>query len=282
MWAEQHPPSAEYTFQQAAERWLKETAHKRDTDGDRQRLEFLSPLNRTPLDRLSQAEMDALLNERQELKTAGARNRYRATVRALLRRAVRWGVLSVAPTIILEPEPEKDIQPLTQAQARRLIEMAPDHLKPVIRFALATGLRKSNILELHWGRIDFDQQALTVSGEDAKGKRAFLLPLNATALDVLRGEQGKHPEFVFTYQGNPYRWVDHRTWLALCDRAALPTGFRFHDLRHTAFTWLARAGVDTQRLKRLGGWSTTRMVERYTHLNVDDLREASHALDIGL
>jgi integrase len=228
----------------------------------------------SPLNTLSQADLDALLYALPELKTAGARNRYRATLRSILRRAVRWGILDQAPCVILEPEMEKDLPTLTREQATQLIQAAPAHLQPVIRFALATGLRKANILGLQWPRVDWTNQQLQVSADDAKGKRILTLPLNQTALAVLQGEKGKHDRYVFTVEGRPYRWIDHRTWQALCARAGAPPGFRFHDLRHTAFTWLAQAGVDAQRLQRLGGWSTLKMVERYTHLQVDDLREA--------
>lgn len=74
-----------------------------------------------------------------------------------------------------------------------------------------------------------------------------------------------------------HQWIDHRTWLGACRRAGLE-GFRFHDLRHTAISWLAQAGVDPQRLRQIGGWSTMAMVERYSHLNVENLREAMELL----
>ena len=156
---------------------------------------------------------------------------------------------------------------------------SPAHLQPVIRFALATGLRKSNILDLRWDHVDLQNRQLWVSAEDAKGKKTIGLPLNGPALDVLIECRGKHPEYVFTVDGRPYQWIDHRTWQGACRWAGLE-GFRFHDLRHTAISWLAQAGVDPQRLRQIGGWSTMAMVERYSHLNVENLREAMELLPI--
>ncbi len=40
----------------------------------------------------------------------------------------------------------------------------------------------------------------------------------------------------------------------------------------------AMAGVDPQRLRQIGGWSTMAMVERYSHLNVENLRDAMELL----
>ena len=280
LWQTRHlkAPQA-HTWGDAAARWLQETGYKRDHAGDQQRLAFLAEMDILPLADMTQERLDARLWATPTLRTAGARNRYRATVRAVLRRSERhWGWLLHAPPILLEPEPAPDIQPLTPEQARRLVDCAPGHLQPVIRFALATGLRKSNILDLRWSRVDLPRRQLWISHSDAKGKKTLGLPLNAMAMAVLQEQVGKHPEFVFTCEGRHYQWIDHRTWLALIDRAGLPQGFRFHDLRHTWASWLAQAGVDPQHLRQLGGWSTLKMVERYSHLNVDHLRAAADAI----
>jgi len=162
-----------------------------------------------------------------------------------------------------------------------LIDAAPAHLQPVIRFALATGLRKCNILGLRWDQVDLARRQLWVHPDDAKGGRAIGIPLNALAINVLNACRRQHPEAVFTFEGHQYRWIDHRTWLRVCRDAGL-SGVRFHDLRHTWASWLAQAGVDPQHLKTLGGWSTLAMVERYSHLNVEYLRAAADCIPATL
>ena len=272
-------PAPGYRWESAVIRWLEEKADKRDIDGDRQRLSVLhSRLSGLPLAAINNDLIDGILKKQPQLKTPGARNRYRATVRAILIRAKRrWKWLDDDPVILLEREPPSNGRWLTRDDAMRLIAASPAHLQPVIRFALATGLRKSNILWLRWDHINLDNRQLWVDHEDAKGKRAIGLPLNTAALDVLIERRGQHPEYVFAYKGNHYHEIDHRTWLGACARAGLE-GFRFHDLRHTAISWLAQAGVDPQRLRQIGGWSTLAMVERYSHLNIEALRGAMELL----
>lgn len=223
-----------YHWEDAVLKWLGETAHKRDHAGDVQRLgvihDALEGLNITDVtgDRLTK-----ILSALPTLKTAGARNRYRATVRAILRKAERdWDWIDKAPFIRLEPEPKSAGRWLTEAEAGRLLEAAPEHLRPVIQLALATGLRKSNILDLQWTSVDLARRQLWVHPDDAKGGKAIGIPLNALAMDVLNRCRGQHPEAVFVVEGRPYRWIDHRTWQALCQRAGV-AGLRFHDLRHT-------------------------------------------------
>lgn len=262
-------------------KWLAETAHKRDHAADRQRLAVLHPdLEGRPLTDVTQDRLSKILNKQSTLETPGARNRYRATVRAILRKAEReWDWIDKAPFIRLEPEPLSAGRWLTEDEAGRLISAAPAHLQPVIRFALATGLRKGNILGLRWEQIDLGRRQLWVHPDDAKAGKAIGIPLNALAMSVLADCRGQHPEVVFAVDGRPYRWIDHRTWLRVTADAGL-SGMRFHDLRHTWASWLAQAGVDPQQLKTLGGWSTLAMVERYSHLNVEHLRAAADRIPV--
>lgn len=265
-----------YRWEDAVLKWLAETAHKRDHAADVQRLGAIhEALEGRLITEVTQERLNRQLESMPGLKTAGARNRYRATVRAILRRAERdWDWIDKAPFIRLEPEAKSVGRWLTEPEAGRLMDAAPEHLRPVIQFALATGLRKSNILELKWTSVDMARRQLWVHPDDAKGGKAIGIPLNGLAMTVLNECRNQHPEFVFTVEGRPYRWIDHRTWQALCKRADV-AGLRFHDLRHTWASWLAQAGVDPQHLKTLGGWSTLAMVERYSHLNVEHLRAAA-------
>jgi len=60
--------------------------------------------------------------------------------------------------------------------------------------------------------------------------------------------------------------------------------FGFHDLRHTAATWLAQAGATEQQLRAIGGWKSG-IVSRYVHLAAEDakavLGKLSHHIESG-
>ncbi|HEX4023488.1 MAG TPA: tyrosine-type recombinase/integrase [Steroidobacteraceae bacterium] len=53
--------------------------------------------------------------------------------------------------------------------------------------------------------------------------------------------------------------------------AAGVKSFRFHDLRHSAATYLAREGASEQQLKAIGGWKSG-VVSRYVHLAATETR----------
>ena len=90
---------------------------------------------------------------------------------------------------------------LQKNQAKRLIDESPEPLKSVVKFALATGLRKSNIINLEWQQIDMQRQVARVNPEDSKSNRAIGVALNDTASKVLRDQTGKHHKCGCTYQG---------------------------------------------------------------------------------
>lgn len=106
------------------------------------------------------------------------------------------------------------------------------------------------------------------------------MPLSPEAVDVVRGQIGKHQTRVFVDgQGRTIdEWPTRaqKAWEAA--RAAIgEPGFRFHDLRHTWASWHAQRGTPEFALQALGGWKTAAMVRRYAHLAIDHLRPYAEA-----
>jgi integrase len=145
-------------------------------------------------------------------------------------------------------------------------------LAAIARFALATGCRASEITGLEWNRVDLDRQTAWLNRTKNGTPRG--VPLNHDALVVLRGEQGKHHRFCFTYKGEPIRWgICNTGWLAAVKKSEL-VDFRFHDLRHTWASWHRQSGTSCDELKELGGWKSRIMVDRYAKFATEHLAVA--------
>lgn len=83
--------------------------------------------------------------------STSTRAKHLALMKALMRAAERewkWGEKS--PVIKVPQERNKRVRWLEPAEARRLIDECPEPLKSTVEFALATGLRRSNIVDLKW------------------------------------------------------------------------------------------------------------------------------------
>lgn len=252
-------------------------------------------------------------------KKAGVRpttiNRDLNDLRALLRRAVEWKHIRTHPLADVKPERTDRrggiIRYLTADEETRLYaaldarderlrngrasanawraargyELLPalgtyaDHLSPLVRLALQTGLRRGELFNLRWTDVDLDARRLTVRGETAKTEQTRHVPLNAQAVQVLRTWGPPGPGLVFpSTEGADVPLVDIKTaWRALM-KAAKISGFRFHDCRHTFASKLVQAGVDLAVVRDLLGHSSILMTEKYAHLRPDQAAEAVELL----
>lgn len=205
-------------------------------------------------------------------------NRYLALIRSILRRSVHvWRWLDRVPHIELFPESGRRVRWLRPGQVAVLLQQLPEHQRLTVLFALATGLRQSNVVRLEWPQVDLTRRMLWVHADQAKGRRDFSIPLNETALRVLQSCQGKHRTRVFTYQGRPFVTANTRAWKRALQRAGI-VDFRWHDLRHTWASWHVQSGTPLFVVQDLGAWSSEQMVRRYAHLA--PAQYAEHAVTI--
>ncbi|EMR9275657.1 site-specific integrase, partial [Shigella boydii] len=185
----------------------------------------------------------------------------------------------------------KRIRWLEPHEAQRLIDECPEPLKSVVEFALATGLRRSNIINLEWQQIDMQRRVAWINPEESKSNRAIGVALNDTACRVLKKQIGNHHRWVFVYKESctkpdgtkaptvrKMRYDANTAWKAALRRAGIDD-FRFHDLRHTWASWLVQAGVPLSVLQEMGGWESIEMVRRYAHLAPNHLTEHARQID---
>ncbi|WP_308418648.1 tyrosine-type recombinase/integrase [Chitinimonas arctica] len=218
-----------------------------------------------------------------QLDVSNARkNKYLAVLRALLRRAERaWEWIDKAPNFTMLPEPKRRIRSLTKEQALALVDELPEHQQRMVIFALATGLRQGNVLGLTWGRIDLDRRVAYIDGDDFKNGDDHGVPLNDSAVDIVRQCIGNHPTHVFTYRGKPIKQANTKAWRNALERAGI-VAFRWHDLRHAVATWLVQDGTPLFAVQEFFGWKDGKMVRRYAHLAPQHLAQYAAGLDTRL
>ena len=260
------------TFADACKRWKVEKAHKRSLQDDIDKIDYLLPkLGDTLLSDIGRDTIEELMP--QDVKPA-TRNRYRALVRAILRAAEReWDWLDRAPSLRTEAEPRRRVAYLTREQAAALMAALPDKYRMPVRFALLTGLRKSNVFDLAWDKVDLQHNIVIIEADEAKAGQRIVVPLNTAARAVLDALPG--PRTGRVWGDLPPLWAN--TWKAATQRARVPW-CRFHDLRHTWASWHAMAGTPLSVLQELGGWHSAEMVRKYAHLSPEHLAQAAERI----
>ena len=263
-----------YTWQQAVVRWLEEHPDRRGMESV---LSLLRKANQTlgdrNLDEIHRSRLSFLLSS---YRATGVKNstvnNLLTVIGTILNAAKDWEWMDTVPTVDKLPVSDRRLRWLSREEADRLLAELPAPLKPMVRFSLATGLRKMNVAQLEWSQVDLDRRVAWIHADQAKGKRLITVPLNVDAVVVLREQQGQHPRYVFVQDGQPILRPIAAGWYPAVKRAGL-AGFRWHDLRHTWASWHVQAGTPLLVLKELGGWATLDMVLRYAHLAPDHLAE---------
>lgn len=272
--------SANKTWNDAAERWLMTTSHKADHPHDIEKLGWIEKhFSDLPLTGINE-DLILRVSYAKKLETSSSTaNRYLALIRAILRASRDdWRWLHWIPPIKFFPEPEHRVRWLKPQEARRLITELPPHLSAMARFSLATGLRQSNVSYLKWDQVDLKRRVAWVNASDSKSRRSFAVPLNESAISVMRDLAKTHSTYVFVYKGNPVGRCSTAAWTKAKDRAKIED-FRWHDWRHTWASWHVQSGTSLYELQELGGWKTLDMVLRYAHLAGDQLMTAAHRID---
>ena len=186
-------------------------------------------------------------------------------------------------------EPEGRVRWITRGQADKLVEEAGKeprarHLPDLIRVALHTGMRRSELLWLEWERVDLENRLIYLEAHHTKAGRRRSVPLNRHAYEAVvgrkqfRDEHAPMSPWVFCRRSGARIGDVKNSFASACARAEIED-FRLHDLRHTCAAWLAQAGVPLAQIRDLLGHSTIKVTERYAHLAPENARGAVEALE---
>ncbi len=152
-------------------------------------------------------------------------------------------------------------------------------LYPIVILALATGMRRGEILALTWDRVDLIRGHLVLDrtkNGDRRGVALGAKPLEE--LKKLAATRGQS-RYVFPSPTRPDQPLEiGKTWVRACTKAGV-TDFRFHDLRHSAASYLAMNGASSAELAAVLGHRTLAMVKRYSHISLSHARSVVIAMN---
>jgi len=193
-------------------------------------------------------------------------NRELACLRHMFTKAIEWELIDHNPAKKVKSLKEKNkrLRFLSVEEMEKLLDTCYGHLKLIVKMAIFSGMRKSEILNLKWRDVDFQNNLIVLT--DTKSGKAREIPLNKILREVLSGvPRHLKSDYVFCNQeGKPYRQLRASFRNAL--RRAGISDCTFHDLRHTFASHMVMSGVDINTLREILGHSTITMTQRYAHL----------------
>jgi integrase len=172
----------------------------------------------------------------------------------------------------------------------------PAYLRGLVTAAYWTGMRLRELTGLRWMQVDPERRTVKVTRFQAKNKRARLIPLAPEVFSAIeaqaRERDAKFPEaeFVFFSETGGQILSHYGGWRAACKRAKVSFSYpdadgvvrshwpMFHDLRRTAATNMANAGVPLAMIMMIGGWRTAEIASRYQLKGDENFLAATQAL----
>jgi integrase len=207
-------------------------------------------------------------------------NRELAVLKRMFNLAIEWGLTNSNPVkgvkfFKINNEP---MRILTEEEFSKLYEAASPHLKPILITAIATGMRRGELLNLRWSDVDLRGRTITV--RESKNYEFRIIPINQTLKTELeRIKDSSSIEYVFGFEGSPIREIKHSFEGAL--RRSQISKCRFHDLRHTFATRLVMKGVDLVTVQELMGHKSIVMTKRYSHPTPEHKKKAVESIDFN-
>jgi integrase len=239
--------------------------------------------------------------------TAGGVNRPVSALKAMLNRAVEWGVIESNPLNSVKPLKEdnkRDTRYLSEGEEKSLRDALDareglrrtdrenhnnwcrerseetfpnldstftDHLKPIVLLALNTGMRRGELFNLMIADVDLKDGRVVVQGLSSKSGNSRFIPLTNEAKQILKDwiDQSAPEGLLFPSPVTGKRFNNiNKSWQALIQSTDIEN-FRFHDLRHTFASKLAMRSVDLYVIKELMGHASIETTQRYAHLSPD-------------
>jgi integrase len=270
---------------------------------------------RVPVARLTPAAIERHLAALGEAKAGGRVIQYwRQLAKAVLRYAVRRGVVPVSPADGVESYPHRASVPAPwePGEAAAFLAAAQGaRLYPFFHLALATGLRGGELLGLQWSDLDLAAATLTVrhtysrlAGGPAltepKTERSHrVITLDPETVAILEERQRqwraeralaegaglwRGTDYVFAAtDGRPVGHTWPRKTLARIAKTAGVRRIRLHDLRHTYATLALLAGVQAHVVsERLGHSRVSITMDVYAGVLQEQRAGAALSLDVLL
>ena len=161
---------------------------------------------------------------------------------------------------------------LVEGERTRLLKACKEspnpYLYPVVVLALSTGMRRGEIMNLKWQAVDLKRGRITLL--KTKNGEIRVVPIAGHALELLKAHAKVRPidtELLFPGKVKRDKPMDlNAPWRTALSRAGIKD-FRFHDLRHSAASYLAMNGASLAEIADVLGHRTLQMVKRYSHLS---------------
>jgi len=250
---------------------------------------FLQCVGNKPLNDYTSVDFERFKQHLQAKRgiTDYGRNHYIAGIKAVFNYAFNFEFIKKNPVsrLLLFKIPQAKPVYFKHDELQKLLTAMPESvLKNIILFAVYTGCRQAEILNLRWSDIDFTNKTIHISNSESfttKTGKERNIPFHPVIEEMLK-HTTHHSSYVFT-KSNGYRYEGSYLSHILkryIRKLNLNPKLHFHSLRHTFASYLVSNNISIFAVKELLGHSSVNTTNIYSHLEPSSLAQSVSSLAV--
>ncbi len=214
-------------------------------------------------------------------------NNVLSTFRSVMNRALEYDLIDRVPIVRFEREPKRDPEFLDFDEALVIVDTVAVEWRVLVLFAIRTGLRRGELMELRWSDFYFEvarpyvrvQRALeqlengSWRPKDPKSNRPRSVPLSPDLISALLEQRGDKRGSELVFPGTRGGYFDdralYRALVAAAKHAGVEKHVHPHMLRHTFASHCTMLGIPPAKIQKWMGHASLSTTERYAHLRPD-------------
>lgn len=265
--------------------WSRTAKASHQDDESRLRLHLVPRWGRRRLCDITRREVDLMIGEMAKKRKAGTVNRLLSLASAVFRQAERWGIVAANPcrgvSALREPVTHENY--LSTEELARYLDALARESNRVAAAALETlaltGCRREEILQLKWENVDLERAMIRLVKTKNGHVRHVPLPKACVERLTAMKAQAEGP-YVFPGRDGPHKPICNvlKVMNHAVKAAKIGRHVRIHDLRHSVGANLAQAGASLLSIGHTLGHRSTRVAQRYAHLNDQTTRDHLDAM----
>lgn len=251
-------------------------------------------------------DCECFLDEVKKNAPKGVYN-YQRVLRAMWNKLKKWNYVSVNPWDQVELPKRQTFKPayLTEEMLEKIL---PYMDKEVIRDAVVTtfytGMRRGEVVQITWKDVNFQKDLITIGSDtfQTKTRKQRVVPIHPKVKEILLKQLKMNNEklkikpgelkdasviqlpdknrYVFCKSSGYCFTADYlsKQFKKACRKAGIDEAIHFHSIRHGSITRMIVNGANVPTVQRIAGHANIQTTMAYTHIGLDDMREAVNRL----
>jgi integrase len=249
-------------------------ANSRKQLGIRLEAHLLPAFGAMPALRIKPSDVDRYVGRRRASVTDATIARELTDLKAIL----NWSARRDPPLIPLNPiasyaKPRARnfiATPPTRAEAIRILNAAPQHVRRALQLSWFLGLRpQGEVLRLTWDAVNWETGRILVTSAQKGGPSARAVPIHPELLPRLKQwhaqDRRKRRVHIIHWAGRPVKSIG-RAWRTAVKKARIGRRVRPYDLRHHFVTRALENGADLKALSEIIGSAPATVIRFYQHV----------------